>query len=172
VPAVRQARRIADIGSGAGFPGLPIAVALPASHLSLVESQRRKCAFLRRVCRAASIVNVAVVCARAEQWLEGIGKCDVALARALAPSPVVLEYAAPLLRVGGVLVDWRTQLDDHATAAASGAAAQLGLEPAGVREVEPFEDASARRLYLYLKVRKTPEPYPRRPGMARKHPLG
>jgi 16S rRNA (guanine527-N7)-methyltransferase len=123
------------------------------------------------VCRTARIANADVVCARAEQWANGLGECDVTLARALGPPPVVLEYAAPLLSVGGVLVDWRTGLDAEATSLAAQAAAQLGLEPAGVRKVQPFEGASARRLYLYLKVRATPERFPRRPGMARKRPL-
>jgi 16S rRNA (guanine527-N7)-methyltransferase len=120
----------------------------------------------------ASIANADVVCARAEQWADGLGACDVTLARALGPPPVVLEYAAPLLRIGGVVVDWRTDLDAEATALAARAAGQLGLEPAGVEKVQPFEGASSRRLYLYLKVRATPERFPRRPGMARKRPLG
>jgi 16S rRNA (guanine527-N7)-methyltransferase len=172
VPAVAGSNGIADIGSGAGFPGLPIAVALPSSHVWLVESQARRCAFLRRVCRMASIANADVVCARAERWADGLGASDAVLARALGPPPVVLEYAAPLLRIGGVLVDWRTDLDADATALASRAAGQLGLEPAGIKKVQPFEGASPRRLYLYLKVRATPERFPRRPGMARKRPLG
>jgi 16S rRNA (guanine527-N7)-methyltransferase len=172
LPRLRAARHVVDIGSGAGFPGVPIAVALPGSRVSLVESQARRCVFLRRVCRAASVSNAEVVCARVEQWTPGQGACDVALARALAPLAVVLEYAAPLLRLGGALVDWRAEVDREARAAAERAADELGLEAAEVRKTRPFEGAEQLWLHLYLKVRATPERFPRRPGMARKRPLG
>jgi 16S rRNA (guanine527-N7)-methyltransferase len=172
LPHLRSARLLVDIGSGAGFPGVPIAIALPGSQVFLVESQARRCSFLRRVCRVASASNAEVVRARVEQWAPPEGACDVALARALAPPPVVLEYAAPLLRLGGALVDWRGEVDDQARAAAECAADQLGLEPAEVRKVRPFQDAEQLWLHLYLKVRATPERFPRRPGAARKRPLG
>ncbi len=172
LPQVRAARRIADIGSGAGFPGLPIAIVLPQSRVSLVESQARRCAFLERVCRVAAAKNAAVVCARVEEWSEGLGACDLVVARALAPQPIVLEYAAPLLVDGGLLVDWRGGLDATTTTASAHAAQELGLELAEVRKVEPFAGANRRHLYLYLKVRATPERFPRRAGSARKHPLG
>lgn len=99
--AVREASRIADLGSGAGFPGLALAIALPSAAVALVESQRRKCEFLERAIGAAEIANASVVCSRAEGWAEGAAAQDLVTARALAPQAVVLEYAAPLLRVGG-----------------------------------------------------------------------
>ncbi len=171
VPALRAAAQIADIGSGAGFPGLPLAVALPAVQLSLVESQARRCTFLRRLCSKAKLANATVVCSRVEQWAYGQGANDVVLARALAPAPVVLEYAAPLLRMGGMLVDWRGHVSETDHQQALRAAEILGLASAEVRKVIPFPGATARFLYLYLKVRATPEQFPRRPGMALKRPL-
>jgi 16S rRNA (guanine(527)-N(7))-methyltransferase RsmG len=95
---VRAAAQIADLGSGAGFPGLALAVALPDTHVSLIESQRRSSEFLARVCAGVGIENAGVVWTRAEDWREGLSRNDVVVARALAPQPVVLEYAAPLLR--------------------------------------------------------------------------
>jgi 16S rRNA (guanine527-N7)-methyltransferase len=171
VTAVRAATKIADIGSGAGFPGLPLAVALPAVQLSLVESQARRCSFLRRLCVKAGLENADVVCSRVEQWVDGQGANDVVVARALAPAPVVLEYAAPLLRVGGMIVDWRGDVADAETEQALRAAEALGLALAEVRKVTPFASARARFLHLYLKVRATPERFPRRAGMALKRPL-
>lgn len=170
--AVRAARRIADLGSGAGFPGLALAVALPEAEVSLVESQRRRCEFLERVCATAGVENARVVCSRAEEWRAGMGRCDVVTARALAPQPVVLEYAAPLLRMGGTLVDWRGRRDDAAEQAAERAAAVLGLSRTEIRRVTPFEGASDHHLHVFVKTAATPARFPRRAGMARKRPLG
>ena len=91
------------LGAGAGFPGLALAVALPASEVALRREQRAQVRVHRAgAARAARLANAAVVCARAEEWRQGVaGQRSSSLARALAPQPVVLEYAAPLLRLGG-----------------------------------------------------------------------
>jgi 16S rRNA (guanine527-N7)-methyltransferase len=172
VDGLRASRTVADVGAGAGFPGLPIAVALPDVEVRLVESQQRKCQFIRSLAAAAGIVNVSIVCARAEEWDDGIGANDAVLARALAPQPVVLEYAAPLLRLGGTLIDWRGRRNDAEERAAAGAAQTLGLRPAEVRHVEPFAGATDRHLHVFVKERETPDRFPRRAGIARKRPLG
>lgn len=172
VPAVRSARSIADLGAGAGFPGLPLAVALPTARVALVEAASRKCAVIARLAAAADISNAVAVDARAESWPEGAGGHDIVTARALAPLPVIAEYAAPLLAPSGTLVAWKAQVDQHELETARVAADELGLEEAGIVEVPPFPGASAHTLHLYLKVRSTPNRYPRRPGMARKRPLG
>jgi 16S rRNA (guanine527-N7)-methyltransferase len=168
---VRSAQTIADLGAGAGFPGLPLAIALAASDVRLVESQARKCAFLEDVLAEVGVANARAVCVRAEEWSEGEGMHDVVLARAVAAPAVVLEYAAPLLRLGGALVDWRGRRMPEEEGAALQAAAILGLERVGVRRSEPFEGARDHHLYLYLKVRDTPDRFPRRAGMAAKRPL-
>ncbi len=170
--AVRSARHIADLGSGAGFPGLALAVALPGAHVSLVESQRRKCEFLERVRSAADIENASVVWARVEEWREGVSRNDVVVARALAPQTVVLEYAAPLLRNGGALVDWRGRRSAEAEAQADRAATVLGLRRQEIRRVAPFEGATDHHLHVFTKVHETPPRFPRRAGIARKRPLG
>ncbi len=168
---VRDAVRMADIGAGAGFPGLPLAIALPSSEVKLVESQARKCAFIERAVAAAGVENAEAVCARVENWHEGIGAQDVVLARAVGPQPVVLEYAAPLLRAGGVLVDWRGQRNQEEERAAAKAAGLLGLERESIQRVEPFDGVRDHHLHVYLKLRKTPDRFPRRVGVARKKPL-
>jgi 16S rRNA (guanine527-N7)-methyltransferase len=170
--AVRAAQRIADLGSGAGFPGLALAVALPTAEVSLIESQRRKCEFLERACSAAGVENARVVWARAEEWREGVSHNDLVVARALAPQAVVLEYAAPLLRNGGRLVDWRGRRDAEAEAQAQRAATVLGLQREEIRRVIPFEGATDRYLHVFVKTSETPPRFPRRAGIARKRPLG
>jgi 16S rRNA (guanine527-N7)-methyltransferase len=170
--ALSHARRIADLGSGAGFPGVALAIALPQAEVSLIESQRRKCEFLERLCAAAGVENARVICTRAEEWSAGRSANDVVVARALAPQTVVLEYAAPLLRTGGSLIDWRGRRDQSVEGEADRAAASLGLARGEVRRVIPFEGASDRHLHVFTKAHETPSRFPRRAGIARKRPLG
>jgi 16S rRNA (guanine527-N7)-methyltransferase len=170
--AVRTASTAADLGAGAGLPGLPLAVALPDSHWSLVESAGRKCTFLSTLIARCRIVNAAAVHARAESWDAGLGRCDLVTARALAALPVVLEYAAPLLVVGGTLVAWRGRRDPEDESAADQAAQELGMESVEVRRVRPYPEAQHRHLHVWSKVMDTPPGFPRRPGMAQKRPLG
>jgi 16S rRNA (guanine527-N7)-methyltransferase len=171
IDGLREARSIADLGAGAGFPGLALAVALAQARVRLIESQRRKCEFLKRLCAHAEIENATVVCARVEEWGEGIGANDAVVARALAAQPVVLEYAAPLLGLGGLLVDWRGRRSERQERASAAAAEMLGLRLLEIRRVEPFEGATDRHLHVFEKSRKTPPRYPRRAGVARKRPL-
>lgn len=169
---VRSVRRVVDIGAGAGVPGLPLAAAMPGAAFALVESQSRKCAFIERVKAHAGLENVQVVCERVEQWPAGIAAHDLAIARAVAAAPVVLEYAAPLLEVGGTLVEWRGRRDRDEERQAAAAAAELGLTLREIRRVQPFPAATDHHLHVYLKVSPTPDRFPRRPGIARKRPLG
>lgn len=169
---VREAGTIADLGSGAGFPGLPLAVALPEARVCLVESNGRKCEFLLRATEACAVGNAEVVRARAEEWEAGLGACDLVVARALAPLAVVAEYAAPLLRLGGTLVAWRGLRDADDEARGARAADLLGLEPSSPIQVHPYPGARHRHLHPLTKVGPTPPRFPRRAGMARKRPLG
>jgi 16S rRNA (guanine527-N7)-methyltransferase len=172
VDLLRDGRVIADLGAGAGFPGLALAVAMPDANVRLVESQRRKCEFVRAAASAAGIGNATVVCSRAEEWSAGIGANDAVVARALAPQPVVLEYAAPLLALGGALIDWRGRRNEAEELAATAAASTLGLRLREVRRVRPFAGATDRHLHVFVKERETPSRFPRRAGIARKRPLG
>jgi 16S rRNA (guanine527-N7)-methyltransferase len=171
IEAVKGGGWIADLGSGAGFPGLALAVALSGAEVSLVESQRRKCEFLERLRLVAGIENARVVLGRAEEWSDGFRRNDVVLARALAAQPVVLEYAAPLLRLGGVLVDWRGRRGAGEEALAVCVAEQLGMRLLEVRHTEPYAGARDHHLHVFEKVAETPSRFPRRAGIARKRPL-
>ncbi len=168
---VRRASTLIDLGSGAGLPGLPLAIALPRAHATLIESSSRKCAFIERAAAACELENVRVVHARAESWREGLRGFDVAAARALASLEIVIEYAAPMLVLGGTLVAWRGRRDPASEAAAAKAAAILGMELGPVLRVEPYRGARHRHLHLISKLRDTPSGFPRRPGIAEKRPL-
>jgi 16S rRNA (guanine527-N7)-methyltransferase len=171
VAELRGAGRIADLGAGAGFPSLVLAAALPEAAVALVESVGRKGAFLERAIAAAGLANAEVVCARAEEWRAGLNTCDAVTARALAPLGVLCEYAAPLLRDGGVLVAYKGARDPAEEADGARAADVVGLELGPVLAVEPFPGTDHRHLHLYFKVRETPSRFPRRAGMARKRAL-
>lgn len=145
---------VADVGSGGGAPGLPIAAALPELSVTLLEANARKCAFLVRV--AAEFPNVRVVRGRAEeQPLETYG---AALAKALAPPPVAAELCLPLVRSGGAAIVYVGPTAD------ADAARRAGERLNGTLEV-------ADGLFVFHKVGPTPPGFPRRPGMAAKRPL-
>ena len=169
---IRAASSIADLGTGPGIPGLPLAIALPSAYVWLVESSARRCAFLRRAVAACGVDNAVVVHSRAESWRAGRCRFDVVTARALGPLAVVEEYAAPLLRIGGLLAVWRGRRDPDSERSGARAAVELGLDLAEPKPVQPYEGARHRHLQLALKVKETPPGFPRREGLARKRPLG
>jgi 16S rRNA (guanine527-N7)-methyltransferase len=172
VAALAESQRIADLGSGAGLPGLALAAARPLAEVRAVESQRSKCDYIASLAADAGLPNVQVVRSRAEQWDAGVEANDAVVARALAAQPVVLEYAAPLLQIGGHLVEWRGGRDQADEAAADAAATVLGLERLEVRPVTPFATAERRHLHVFVKRAATPLRFPRRPGVAVRRPLG
>lgn len=172
IPELRAARSLADLGAGAGFPGLVLAAALPDASVRLVESVGKKCEFIRRAATAAGLANATAVHARAEDWPEGVERHDVVTARAVAPLSVLVEYAAPLLALDGRLVAWKGVRDAAEEADGDAAASQTGLEHVDVVAVAPRPGAEHRHLHVFAKVRHTPAKFPRRPGMARKRPIG
>jgi 16S rRNA (guanine527-N7)-methyltransferase len=147
---------IVDVGSGGGAPGIPLAAALPDREVTLLEAEQRKADFLRRW--AEELPNVRVVWGRAEeQETDGFG---VAVAKALAPPLVAAEWCLPLVQPGGAAVLWvgpTAEVDRVARAAEQLAAA-------------PPEEHDG--LLVIRKIGPTPEGFPRRPGVARKRPLG
>jgi 16S rRNA (guanine527-N7)-methyltransferase len=175
IPTLRDAARIADIGAGAGFPGLALAAALPDTRVDLIESAQRKCEVIERLAEAAGLQpRVRAVPVRVEEWAAAEGRTayDAVTARALASLPVLCEYAAPLLRVGGVLVAWKGARDRAEEDAGAKAAPRLGLGPPEVSRVHPYPGSRGHHLYVYPKVMDTPVSYPRRVGVAARKPLG
>ena len=178
VPELSSARRIADIGAGAGFPGLVLAMALPRAEVDLVESVGRKTAVMDRLIQAAELPNARSVTARAEDWARvppelggGREAYDVVTARAVGPLALLVEYAAPLLRLDGVLVAWKGARDADEEAAGAAAAEKLGMAVEEVVSVQPYKASENRHLHVFRKIAPTQPEFPRRAGMARKRPL-
>jgi 16S rRNA (guanine527-N7)-methyltransferase len=162
---VLEAGPVVDVGSGGGSPGIPIAVARPDLRVDLLEAQRSKCTFLEAA--AAELPNVSVVCARAEDYARGEGRdaYGTAVAQALAPSPVALEWCLPLVRPGGTVILLAGEVDLERAAEA---ARQVG---GGPPELVALPRSERRSLLVVPKVEPTPEGFPRRVGVARKRPL-
>jgi 16S rRNA (guanine527-N7)-methyltransferase len=171
---LRTASRIADIGSGAGFPGLVLAVALPDSRVDLIESVGRKCDFIRRAIEAAGIENARVIEARSEELASGEGReaYAAATARAVGRLSTLAELASPLLAENGVLVAWKGKRDPDEERQLRNASADLAMQPEEVLSVGPYAGSEHRHLHLVRKSGPTPEKLPRRPGIAKKRPYG
>jgi 16S rRNA (guanine527-N7)-methyltransferase len=174
VPALREARKIADIGSGAGFPGLALAAALADARVDLIESIGRKCAFMQRAIDAAGIPNARVINGRSEEWANGEGReaYEAVTARAVGRLSTLAELASPLLQEGGVLVAWKGKRDLEEEAQLQSAASALAMHPEQILHVGPYAGSEHRHLHLIRKKGGTPADLPRRPGMAKKRPRG
>jgi 16S rRNA (guanine527-N7)-methyltransferase len=166
-----DARNLVDVGSGAGLPGLPIKIARPDLDVTLIEADQDKAAFLVHACAALGLERVEVVARRAEEagheprFRE---KFDVAVARALAPMPVLVELCLPFVRVGGRLLAQKTETED--VTAAARAIVILGGEPAVVHAA-PSAARGEGTIVEIRKARPSPERYPRRPGVPGRRPL-
>lgn len=166
-----EAASVVDVGSGGGLPGLPLKIARPGLIVTLVEADQAKAAFLVRACAALELRDVAVLARRAEE----VGRdplfresFDVAVARALAPMPVLAELCLPLVRVGGRLLAQKTDREDlegagRAVEALGGSLNRVVAAPSSVRQ--------AGTVVIVDKIRPTPPAYPRRPGVPARRPL-
>ena len=162
---------VVDVGSGGGLPGLPLKISRPDLELTLIEADQTKAAFLVQACAKLGLTGVDVVALRAEdaghdsRYRE---RFDVAVARALAPLPVLVELSLPLVRVGGGLLAQKTLAE-------SVGPAHRAIELLGGRLVEVAEARSAARetgtVVVIEKITPTPERYPRRAGIPSRKPL-
>lgn len=167
--------RVADIGPGGGFPGLPMRIVDPSLNVVLIESQQRRCAFLEAAIGDLALDGVEVVNARAEDAGrdESLrGSFDLVVARAVAPLPVLVEYALPLLRVGGVLATPKGSRAADELAEASAAIEALGgiaLEPIALSLPA---DVPPQQVLLIRRDGDLDDRFPRRAGVPSKRPLG
>jgi 16S rRNA (guanine527-N7)-methyltransferase len=166
-----EATRVVDVGSGGGLPGLPLKIARPGLSMTLVEADQAKAAFLVRACAALGLGDVEVLARRAEEvgqdplYRESF---DVAVARALAPMPVLVELCLPLVRVGGRLLAQKTESEDlegarRAIEAVGGELNQVVAAPSEARR--------SGTVVIVNKIRSAPAAYPRRAGVPARKPL-
>ncbi|HVM70354.1 MAG TPA: 16S rRNA (guanine(527)-N(7))-methyltransferase RsmG [Anaerolineales bacterium] len=170
----RPPARLIDVGTGAGFPGIPLKILYPAMHLTLVESVGKKAAFCRHVVELLKLEGVEVITGRAEELGQMPARresCDWAVARAVANMPVLAEYLLPLVRVGGKML---AQKGHNAPMEAHNAEPALNLLGGQISQLIPVTlPGVAEEHYLVVvdKVAATPSQYPRKPGFPAKQPL-
>ncbi len=170
-----QTWRAIDIGTGAGFPGIPAQIALPHSAFTLLDSTQRKIAFVREMLQKLGLSQARAVAERAETWgriPQERGSYDLALVRAVAAAEICAEYCLPLLKVGGRAILYR----GYWTASEAQTLHQaLNLLGGSLIQVEAFTTPlshGVRHCLLLEKIAPTPELYPRPPGIPKRHPLG
>jgi 16S rRNA (guanine527-N7)-methyltransferase len=174
VAELRAAQRIADLGAGAGFPGLVLAVALPEAEVDLIESVGRKCEFMRNAIGAAGILNATVKNTRSEELARGEGReaYDAVTARAVGRLSTLAELASPLLKPNGVLIAWKGKRDPEEEAQLERAASDLAMAPEQILDVGAQAGSKHRHLHVLRKSAPTPANLPRKPGIAKKRPKG
>jgi 16S rRNA (guanine527-N7)-methyltransferase len=174
VPELSTARRIADVGAGAGFPGLALAAALPNAQVDLIESVGRKCAFMQRAIDAAEIPNATVLNTRSEDLASaaGRGAYDIVTARAVGRLSTLAELASPLLKPNGILIAWKGKRDAEEEEQMTNAAESLAMRPEQILDVGARAGSKHRHLHVIRKAGPTPPDLPRRPGIAKNRPKG
>lgn len=166
--------RLIDVGTGAGFPGLPLKIVCPALHLTLVESTRKKTEFLQHIVDRLQLCDVTIFHARAEQIGQQSEHRETyawAVARAVAAMPVLVEYLLPLCHLGGHVLAQKGEGAAAEVAPSEPAIRLLGGRLNRLVPVELSGLAETRYLVVVDKLARTPDKYPRRPGMPGKRPL-
>lgn len=166
---------VIDIGTGAGFPGIPLKILDPGMKLTLVESVGKKAAFCRHICQVLELENAEVVQERAEVAafrLELREQCDWAVARAVAALPVLAEYLLPFVRLGGFALAMKGESGPAEAHSAQPGIQLLGGEVDQLLPVTLPGIEEERFLVMIKKVAATPDRYPRRAGIPAKRPLG
>ncbi|MGN1040971.1 MAG: 16S rRNA (guanine(527)-N(7))-methyltransferase RsmG [Candidatus Fimimonas sp.] len=165
---IPQNATLCDIGSGAGFPSLPLKIARPDVDVTLVDSLEKRIAFTQTLCQKLN-VNATFFHSRAEDFAKTHSETfDVATARAVAPLPILLEYTAQIVKIGGIVLAYKTDLSE--VDSAQNACKVLGLQFAHHKEF-CLPDGSRRCLLVFSKTSSTPPKYPRGQNKPRKQPL-
>jgi 16S rRNA (guanine527-N7)-methyltransferase len=165
---------IVDVGTGAGFPGVPLKIVFPRPGLVLIEPTAKKTSFLRHIVRTLELENVEVLNSRAEEaghlplYRE---QFDLALSRAVAPLPALVELTLPFCHIGGRFVAHKKGEIDQEINDAKNAIAELGGGLGQIKKIELDEFTDARYLIIIDKIHPTPDKYPRRTGVPQRRPI-
>ena len=171
---LRAGGKFADVGSGAGFPGLPLRIAFPDIRMTLIEATAKKTTFLRHVSRVLGLSDVQVITGRAEILARDPGlreSFDVVLSRAVAKLSVLAELTLPFCSMNGLVIAQKSADVDEEIKYAESAIETMGGTVREVKEVVAGESDHGEVLVVLEKMTPTPDRYPRRPGIPAKRPL-
>ena len=173
LPGMPEAGAVCDVGTGGGFPGVPLAAARPDLRFVLLESTGKKARFVAEAAAACGLENVEVVQDRAEAFGRGAGRAafDVVVCRAVGALRVILEYGLPLTRVGGRFLAMKGPRVEQELEEASDALSRLHAGEVAVFDAYPEGSGNGLCFVSVLKDRSTPARFPREPGMAKREPL-
>lgn len=167
-----RGRTVIDVGTGAGFPGMVLAILEPSAQFTLLDSLGKRVDFLREVCDELGLKNVVCIHGRAEEFAAGHReRFDLAASRAVAQLNVLSELTLPLVKVGGLFAAMKSTSTDEEIAAARSAIAQLGGQLAGCTDYPVPETDVVHRIVRIEKVRPTPKQFPRAFARIKKAPL-
>ena len=167
-----RGKTVIDVGTGAGFPGIVLAILEPSARFTLLDSLGKRVDFLREVCEQLGLKNVTCVHARAEEFAAGHReRFDIATSRAVAQLNVLSELTLPLVKVGGLFAAMKSTSTDEEIVAAHSAIAQLGGQLAGCTDYPVPETDVIHRIVRIEKVRPTPKQFPRAFARIKKAPL-
>mgnify|MGYP002624371133 CR=1 FL=1 len=172
---IKPGTRLLDVGTGAGFPGLPLVIFVPGLRLTLMDSLAKRVGFLEAVVRELGLEDVTCVHARAEDAArrqEYREQYDLAVSRAVARLPVLAEFALPFVRTGGFFLALKGAAWQEEMAEAGRAVSLLGGGQMQARQVHLPGLADRRAIITIPKVKPTPKSYPRKAGTPAKKPLG
>lgn len=171
---ISKAKKVIDVGSGAGFPGIPLAIMYPDVHFTLLDTLKKRCDFMQDSVVALELENVEIVWQRAETLGQTIGyreEFDVACARALASMPTLLEYLLPFIRVGGYAVFYKGKSPENEITQSANAMSLLGVDNFSIVPYTIFDETAHYCMVIGEKNRPTPAKYPRKAGLPTKRPL-
>lgn len=165
-------KTVADVGTGAGFPGVPLRILEPSIHLTLLDSLNKRIDFLKDVCADLGLDHVDCVHGRAEEFAAAHrGTYDIVTSRAVASLPLLAELCLPLVKEGGYFLPMKSVDSDEELAAAAKAIETLGGKVETVKDYQiPGTDVSHRLIFV-KKVKETPKKYPRAFAKIKKNPL-
>ena len=162
---------LVDLGSGAGFPGMVLAIVCPELQVTLVDSTAKKFLFLKEIKKRLDVKNVEFHVGRVEDFKEGFNKFDVAVSRGFAAMPIFLEVAAPLTKVGGTIIAMKGSKGEEEFVSSKGAISKLSLQLQKKLSDELPSSKALRINYFFQKTGATPSRYPRRWSEIVKKPL-
>jgi len=172
--SIKENDKIVDIGTGAGFPGLPIKISKPDTEIVLLDSLNKRIKFLDEVIESLKLKNIKTIHSRAEEFgLNGVYRenFDVAVSRAVAPMNILLEYLIPTVKVGGICICMKGPEIDEEIEKSKRALEILGGKIEKIEKIDLVNSGNRRTIITIRKIKKTPNKYPRKAGMPSKAPI-